>query len=108
MEPLPTAGLCRSSGSGMHSFMRMANTQHQYLVEIYTRQFRRQLRINRKKIVHGTQFVEELNGEVNDGLRKRRLSYDAESNSRRDELAQARWEIVIQNELDALRAFSSE
>jgi hypothetical protein len=76
--------------------------------EIYARHFRKELRENRKKILGGSQFINELNSKIMKEFSKRRVAYDTETKSGSELEIQKRWEIQIQKELDELKEFSSE
>ena len=76
------------------------------MAEVYTRQFRQQLKVNRKKLASGTQIAEELNAKVMSDFAKRRLQYDAETREASNESEQLRWEEMIKQELTALAEFS--
>ncbi|OJW76356.1 hypothetical protein [Spirosoma sp. 48-14] len=78
------------------------------MAEVYTRRFRKELRENRKKIAFGTDFIDKMNSDIMDEFTKRRLVYDSETKFGSDALAQKRWEIDIQMELDTLKEFSDE
>ena len=75
--------------------------------EIYARNFRQELKINRKKIASGTQFVNELNSKIMTGFSKRRITYDTETKYGSDLEMQKLWEIQIQKELDELKDYSN-
>jgi hypothetical protein len=78
------------------------------ICEIYTRQFRKALKDNRKKIVNGTQIVVELNNLIMAEFAKRRIDYDIDTKFANDEIKQREWEIQIQKELLELNDFSYE
>jgi hypothetical protein len=78
------------------------------MCEIYTRQFRKALKENRKKIASGTQFVDELNQKVMTDFSNRRVVYDGESNFGQIAEKQAEWELQIQSELNELKEFANE
>jgi hypothetical protein len=76
--------------------------------EIYARHFRKALKENRKKIVSGVHFLNELNARIMTEFSKRRMSYELETNTGEELQIQADWETQIQKELDVLKEFSSE
>ncbi|MBS1666516.1 MAG: hypothetical protein JST58_03990 [Bacteroidetes bacterium] len=76
--------------------------------EIYTRQFRKALHDNRKKIISGTNFIEELNQKYITDFSKRRIEYDKQTKFGTDIAKQKEWEIQIQKELFDLSDFSYE
>ena len=78
------------------------------LSEIYTRRFRQQLKLNRKKIASGTSFVNDLSAKIMTDFSKRRLEYDMQTSSARNESSQSEWEQVIKNELMELSDFAAD
>jgi hypothetical protein len=76
------------------------------LCEIYTRQFRKELKENRKIIASGTQFVEELNQKIMTDFANRRVVYDKETNYGLLSDKQLIWESQIQKELDELKDYA--
>lgn len=78
------------------------------ICEIYTRQFRKALKENRKKIASGIQFVDGLNQKVMTDLANRRVLYDKETNYGTISEKQKEWEQMIQKELADLDEFSNE
>ncbi|WP_205313894.1 hypothetical protein [Pedobacter nanyangensis] len=74
--------------------------------EIYTRQFRKALRENRKKIIMGTQIAEELNQNIMAEFSKRRMDYIRETDYGKNEIKQKEWEALIQKEIAALNNFA--
>jgi hypothetical protein len=76
--------------------------------EIYTRQFRKSLKENRKKIASGTQFIEGLDQKAMTDFSNRRVSYARETNFGRTSDKQAEWEFQIQKELNELKEFANE
>jgi hypothetical protein len=78
------------------------------LAEVYTRHFRKDLKDNRKKLLKGTDFVKQLNTKQVTDFSKRRIDYDAETQSGTNKLMQERWEALIQLELDQLKEFATE
>jgi len=78
------------------------------ICEIYTRQFRKALRENRKKIANGTQIAQELNDKIMTDFSKRRIEYDKETKFAADKTKQREWEGQIQKELLELDDFAYE
>jgi hypothetical protein len=78
------------------------------ICEIYTRQFRKALRDNRRKIAKGTKIAEELNVHYMTGFAKRSIAFDRETKSGIDEPARKPWENQIQKELTDLEDFAYE
>ncbi len=78
------------------------------ICEIYTRQFRKSLKENRKKIANGLQIVEEMNQKAMTDFSNRRVVYDRETNFGTIQEKQNEWELQIQKELYDLKEFSSE
>lgn len=78
------------------------------LCEIYTRQFRKALKENRKKIASGTQIVDVLNQKAMTDFANRRVQYDRETNFGTKADKQIEWENLINKELNDLLEFSSE
>jgi pimeloyl-ACP methyl ester carboxylesterase len=76
------------------------------ICEIYTRQFRKALRDNRKKMANGTKIAEELNNQFMEAFSKRRIDYDGEANFGTSEIKQKEWEVQIQKELAELSDFA--
>lgn len=76
------------------------------ICEIYTRQFRKALRENRKKIANGTEIAKELNNKVMTDFSKRRIDYDSETKYGTDLTKQKEWEVQIQKELLELNDFA--
>lgn len=76
--------------------------------EIYTRQFRKSLKENRKKIASGTQFIEGLDQKAMTDFSNRRVGYDRETNFGRNLDKQIEWETQIQKELNELKEFANE
>lgn len=76
------------------------------ICEIYTRQFRKALRENRKKIANGTEIVKELNNKIMTDFSKRRIDYDRETKFGTDFTTQKKWETQIQKELSELNDFA--
>ncbi len=75
--------------------------------EIYARHFRRDLKINRRKIASGTEFVNELNSKIMTDFSKRRIKYDTETKYGSDLEMQYQWENQIKKELDELKDYSN-
>jgi hypothetical protein len=78
------------------------------MCEIYTRQFRKALKENRKTIAKGTAIAEELNNRFMTDFAKRRIEYDRETKFGSDEPKQKEWEIQINNELTELSEYAYE
>ncbi len=78
------------------------------ICEIYCRQFRQALRLNRKKIAKGYDFIEGLNNQYMADFAKRRIVYDRETKSGSDEAPQKVLEIQIKKELQELKDFAYE
>lgn len=78
------------------------------ICEIYTRQFRKSLKENRKKIASGLQIVEEMNQKAMTDFSNRRVTYDRETNFGTIQDKQNEWEFQIQKELDNLKDYASE
>jgi hypothetical protein len=76
------------------------------ICEIYTRQFRKALRENRKKIANGTEIAKELNNKIMNDFSKRRIDYDRETKFGTDLTTQKEWELQIQKELLELNSFA--
>ncbi len=74
--------------------------------EIYARQFRKALHDNRKKIMSGTNFIEELDQKYMSDFSKRRIDYDRETKFGTDMDKQKEWEAQIQKELSELSDFA--
>lgn len=78
------------------------------ICEIYTRQFRKSLTENRKKIASGLQIVQNINQKTMTDFSNRRVIYDKETNFGNIQDKQIEWEIQIQKELDDLINYASE
>ncbi len=78
------------------------------MCEIYTRQFRKALKENRKKIATGLQFVDGLNQTAMTNFANRRVTYDRETNFGMIPEKQVEWESTIARELNALKEFTNE
>ncbi len=78
------------------------------ICEIYTRQFRKALSENRKKIARGSEVAEVLNNKFMTEFAKRRMAFDIESKSGSDAAKQKIWETQIQKELEELTGFAYE
>ena len=76
------------------------------ICEIYTRQFRKALRANRKKIAKGTTIAEELNKHFMTEFAKRRIEYDRETIFASDKLKQKKWESQLHKELTELADYA--
>jgi hypothetical protein len=76
------------------------------ICEIYTRQFRKALKENRKTIAKGTAIAEELNNRFMTDFAKRRIDYDRETKFGSDETKQKEWESQIRKELTELSEYA--
>ena len=75
------------------------------LAEIYARQFRKELKANKRKILGGTNFIKELNSKIVSDMSKRRIDYDTETKFGSDAAKQAEWENEIWIELKGLKEY---
>ena len=78
------------------------------ICEIYTRQFRKALKENRKKIASGTQFIDGLNQKAMTDFANRRVQYDRDTNFATIIEKQIEWENMIKKELNDLSEFANE
>ncbi len=78
------------------------------ICEIYTRQFRKALKENKRKIKAGNDFVNDLNAKAMSDFAGRRLQYDHETMGGADVEKQKEWEKRIQDELSALKDYAVE
>jgi hypothetical protein len=78
------------------------------ICEIYTRQFRKALKENRKKIASGTQFIDGLNQKAMTDFANRRVKYDRETNFGTITEKQKEWADAISKELNNLSEFANE
>ncbi|NLN95810.1 MAG: hypothetical protein GX128_06550 [Bacteroidales bacterium] len=76
------------------------------LCEIYTRQFRKELKENRKKIASGIHVVEELHQKIMTEFANRRVVYDIETNYGLLTDKQLNWENQIQKQLEELKDYA--
>ena len=76
--------------------------------EIYSRQFRKALRENRKRIAEGIKIAEELSEQCMTDFAKRRIGYDKETKFGTDGIKQKEWETQVQKELTELKDFAYE
>lgn len=76
------------------------------LCEVYTRQFRKALRENRKKTWSGMDFIHDLNKRCMADFARRRLVYDRETAYAANEPGQKEWEEQIRSELAALADYA--
>lgn len=76
------------------------------IAEIYTRQFRKALKENKKKAISGTSFVEELNKKSMSEFTNRRIEYDEATDYARDTQKQNEWELQILKELEELKEYA--
>lgn len=73
--------------------------------EKYTREFRKELFINRKTIVKGTQIVEKINGEILKELTTEKSKFEYESDFGRIESVIEKWEKRVSLEIQELSEF---
>jgi hypothetical protein len=78
------------------------------ICEVYTRQFRKALRENRKKIANGIKIAQDLNNLFMTEFAKRRVDYDRETRFGMDLTKQKEWEAKIKSELTQLDEYSYE
>jgi hypothetical protein len=78
------------------------------ICEIYTRQFRKSLKENRKKIASGMQFIDGLNQKAMTDFANRRVEYDRETSFGTIIEKQVEWEKTIKRELSDLSEFTNE
>jgi len=78
------------------------------IAEIYARQFRKELKANKRKILGGTNFIKEINDKIVSDMAKRRIDYDTETKFGSDAAKQAEWENEIWIELKGLKEFGRE
>lgn len=78
------------------------------LCEIYTRQFRKALKENKKKFISNNQLIDQLNQEVLTEFSNRRLIYDEETNYAMNTEKQKEWEVQIQKELEEFKEYAYE
>ncbi len=76
--------------------------------EKHTRKFRKQLFINRKKIISGTQIIEKINGEILKEFSTERSKFENESDSGRIKPVVEKWEKRISFEIQELTEFRYE
>lgn len=76
------------------------------LSEVYARQFRKLLKENKKRIIKGLGFLNDLNDQIVSAFAKRRLEYDEETKYATDAAKQKIWEAQIQKELAELSEFA--
>jgi hypothetical protein len=76
------------------------------LCEVYTRRFRKELTVNRRKIVGGMDFVKIQNAKTLTEFSQRRIAYDTETGFGSDEEKQVVWKIRIEKELSELKDFA--
>jgi hypothetical protein len=74
--------------------------------EVYARQFRKLLKENKKRIIKGLGFLNDLNDQIVSAFAKRRLEYDEDTKYATDAVKQKVWEAQIQKELDELGEFA--
>ena len=78
------------------------------IAEIYTRQFRKALKNNRKQIIKGFEITEELHNKIMTAFSVRRIEYDRETKFSSDLEKQKVWESLIEKELMDLNDFAFE
>ena len=78
------------------------------ICEIYTRQLRKGLKENRKKLLKGAQVANELNAAAMSSFSQRRLAYDSETGFGTISEKQTQWEEQVQKELAALQEYALE
>ena len=78
------------------------------LAEIYTRQFRKALRENRKQFLKNINVASDLNKEFITAFAKRRVAYDDETSFGAVQSKQKEWEGIVQKELNDLRDYAYE
>ena len=78
------------------------------ICEIYTRQFRKALKENKRKIIVGSDFVNDLNAKAMSDFANRRLQYDNETMAGTVVEKHREWEKTIQDELAALKDYAIE
>ncbi|GAA4738806.1 hypothetical protein [Flavisolibacter ginsenosidimutans] len=76
------------------------------LAEIYTRQFRKALRENRKQFLKNVNIGADLNKQFISAFAQRRVMYDEETNFGTNEAKQAAWRSQIEKELTELADFA--
>ena len=78
------------------------------LCEIYTRNFRKELNKDRKKLKKNSDWVDSLNAKAMSDFAKRRLQYDDDTRSGTNLEKQLQWEIMVQKELELLNEYAVE
>ena len=78
------------------------------LCEIYTREFRKALRDNRKTIISGTETIKELDHQLMTKFVNRKSEYTLDTNSSCNPTKQKEWETQIAKELEILKDFAYE
>ena len=78
------------------------------ICEIYTRQFRKELKENRKRILSRTNFIKDLDAKAMTDFSNRRVEYDTETKFGTDPIKQQQWEVQIKMELNTLKDFANE
>lgn len=104
---IKTASWIDTTNSNIEQSIRYQQTLFD-MSEIYTRQFRKQLKENRKKFARGTQFVEGINQTIMTEFSKRRIKYDLETKFGEIENSQKEWESQIKIELFELDNFATK
>ena len=76
------------------------------LCEIYARQFRKALKLNKKKIAKGTAIAQQLSDHFVSEFAKRRIAYDRATKFGTDLIKQREWQVQIRQELAELANYS--
>ncbi len=100
--------ICSASWIGPSANKELALMYQQTLFdicEIYTREFRKLLKENRRRFWNGVEFVSDLNNQVITEFAKRRTDYETQTEFGNNLLKQHEWELQIRKELDALKDF---
>jgi hypothetical protein len=78
------------------------------ICEIYTRQFRKELKENKKQLAKGFAIAKELNAKAMEAFTKRCREYEDDTQDGTNSAKQLEWEQQIELELAALKAFAAE
>ncbi len=76
--------------------------------EIYTRKFRKEIFLNRKKIFWGKLKLDNMSSNVMTDFANRRAQYEMDTNSGSILEKHENWKLIIAKELDELKEFSSD
>jgi len=76
------------------------------LSELYTRKFRRELLLNKKKIAKGTQIVEDLNNQISKELAEKRAEFESDSQGGLKMEILTNWENKISLKLNELETYN--